>query len=358
MANQVVYGFHTLQERFAETAAAVGPEPINEAINQAIAEHNRQLTLLTRLFVRQGETAPKRTFRVGQSMRNQPLDEAGRPLPVRGEARYEVGLPLQMSGNAMGWTFLESVEQRIEDVNRRVAAILDGDASWMFDHILAALFNNANRSYYDEDFGSLTVVPIANGDATVYQVGAGSFAGATDNHLLAQAAAIDDANNPFAAIYTELTEHPENGSGEVISFISSSLRSSVMGLGSFHAPPNPNITPGSGQTVLTGNLGIDVPGTLLGLVDEGPWIVEWPRVPAGYIVSVHTGGERPIAERVKDVARLRGFVNADDNEDFPWYQRNWIRIVGFGGWNRVSAVVTRIGNGTYAIPTNYATIMP
>jgi hypothetical protein len=42
---------------------------------------------------------------------------------------------------------------------------------------------------------------------------------------------------------------------------------------------------------------------------------------------------------------------------FPFFQDNWIRRMGFGGWNRVGAVVMRTGNGSYAVPTNYAVPM-
>jgi hypothetical protein len=357
--NQVVYGFHTLQQRFGETVTAVGEDVVNDAITQAMAEHNRQMDAFTRLFVRGGITDPTRTFRVGTVTRNQPLDEAGRPLPIRGEARYSVGFPLQMSGNAIGRTWLEAQKSRVEDVNRIVAAIIDGDRSWVFDHILAALFNNVDRQFFDPEKGEITVKPIANGDSTVYQVPNGAFAGSTDNHLLAQAATIADASNPFPAIYQELAEHPENGGiGRVVAFIPSGLKSDVQALGTFYNPQNPDLTPGNANTVLSGALGVNVPGTVLGMEESGVWAVEWPRMPSNYIVAIATGGEPPIGERVDPDAGLRGFIEIDGNEDFPWYQRNWMRMAGYGAWNRVSAVVMRIGNGSYAVPTGYATVMP
>lgn len=362
MANQVIYGFHTLQQRFAEPVQAVGEQVINTAITQAIQEHNDQLNKFTRLFLQAGITDASRTFRLGTTTRNQPLDEFGRPLPIRGGAQYSVGLPMILSGNAIGRTWLEAQKLRVEDVNRIVADIIDGDRSWVFDHILAALVNNASYPFIDRDKGTVTVLPIANGDTQVYSVPNGAFSGSTDNHLLAQANAIGaGADNPFPTIFQELAEHPENGgagSGRVIAFIPTNLKASVTGLATFYRPTNSDLTPGNAATILTGNLGVDVPGTVLGMEDSGVWVVEWPRLPSNYIIAVATSGQPAIAERVDDQTSLRGFIEVEGNQDFPWYQRNWIRQVGYGAWNRVGALVMRIGNGSYAVPTGYASPMP
>jgi len=341
---------------------ALGTTAVNDLITQAMAEHNRQMDAFTALFLRRGITDPQRTFSTPIVTRNQPLDEAGRPIPIRGAAQYSVGFPLQDSGNAIGRTWLEAQKMRVEQLNDLIATIQDGDRSWVFDHILAALFNNADRTFYDPEKGTLTVKPIANGDSQVYQVAEGGFSGSTDNHLLAQANAIGaGADNVFVTHYAELVEHPENGgagAGRVISFIPSGLKASATGLATFNPLPSADIQPGANADVLVGRLGVNVPGTVLGMDDIGTWIVEWPRIPANYVVSIQTSGEPPIGERVDELASLRGLIEMDDNEDFPWYQRNWMRRNGFGAWNRVGAVVSRIGNGTYVIPTNYATVMP
>ena len=362
MANQVVYGFHTLQQRFAEPVTAVEPAVINTAITQAMAEHNRQMEAFTALFLRRGITDPQRTFSTPIVTRNQPLDEAGRPIPIRGAAQYTVGFPLQDSGNAIGRTWLEAQKMRVEELNDLIAVIQDGDRSWVFDHILAAIFQDADRTFWDVDKGQLTVKPLANGDTQVYQVKSGEFAGGTDNHLLGQANAIGaGADNTFATHYAELTEHPENGaagSGRIVSFIPSGLKAAATGLATFNPLPSADIRPGANADVLVGSLGINVPGTVLGMDDSGTWIVEWGRLPANYVVSIATAGEPPIGERVDELATLRGFIEMDENQDFPWYQRNWMRRAGFGAWNRLGAVVSRIGNGTYAPPTNYTTVMP
>ena len=54
---------------------------------------------------------------------------------------------------------------------------------------------------------------------------------------------------------------------------------------------------------------------------------------------------------------LQGFINAGEDGDYPFQATQWLRRCGFGGWNRVGAVVQRVSNGTYAIPTNYTAPM-
>lgn len=368
MANQVAYGFHTLVDRFDEQVTTVGVETVNEAVTTAIAFHNQQLDALMSLFVRRRTTAKTR-FEHPFTTRNQPLDQYGYPLRVKGAAAYEVAFPIHKSGNGIGWTYEDSQYLTVEEINNKIYSILMGDQRWMFDHILAALFLDDGWTYLDadDDIGSLTIEGLANNDSTVYNTFSGSDTGAVDNHLYAQANSIGSgSDNPFAtAIYQELAEHPENGADPtIICFIPTGLKASVTALGTFNPVRDTNITPGSGSDTLTGELGVAVPGgdkMILGYEDSGCWIVEYPRLPASYIVSVAYGGSPPLGMREPEPAALRGFaeIPADlDRSPYPFMSRTWIRHAGFGGWNRVGAHITRVGNGTYAVPTGFTSPMP
>lgn len=359
MANQVVYGFHHLQDRFSDLVTTIGADVVNAAVDQAMAEHNRQMDLFTNLFVQTG-TEAQTVFRTITQQRNQPLDEFGRPIPTKAPGRYTAGFPIQDSGAAIGWTWQEALKRPLEDLNNAIAAIQLGDMRWVFDHILGALFQNTSYTFYDaDDAGQLTVLPLANGDTQTYNVFSGADIGATDQHFYAQANAIGaGADNPYPTIFDELSEHPENGNGRVISFIPNNLRTATTGLATFEPMPDPDIQQGSGADRLVGNIGVAVPGEVLGREDSGAWIVNWPRLPAGYIISIATGGDAPVRQRVDAVNQLQGFVEMFSNENPPWYQRNWLRKAGYGIWNRVGAVIYRVGNGTYAVPTGYTMPMP
>jgi hypothetical protein len=360
MANQVVYGFHSLIDVFNQRVQTVGVDLVNTAIDQAMAEHNRQLTAMTALFVRP-TTQFQVNYRSVQVTRNQPLDEFGRPLPIKGFAQYQVAFPLIDSGNAFAYNWQTGLAATVEELNNTINAIQMGDFRWVFDHILAALFANTSYTYYDPEHGPLTVLGLANGDTQAYNVFAGGDLGATDNHYLAQANAIaTGVDNPFAAIYQELNEHPENGGGgRVIALVATNLKSAITGLPTFNPLPMADIRPGANSDVLVGDLGVNVPGTVLGMDDSGVWIVEQPRLPTGYMVAIKTGGDPPLTERQSTIPELQGgLVEAPRNENWPWYQRNFVRKTGYGGWNRVAALVYRVGNASYAVPTNYASPMP
>lgn len=366
MANQVVYGFESLQDSFLNRVEAVGVTEVNEAISTSFEFHNQQMNALLALFV-QRTTRAKLRFNHPFTTRNQPLDEFGYPLPVKGAAHYDVAFPMHRSGNRLGWTYEASANVTVGEVNNKIFSIQMGDMRWIFDHVLAALFADDGWAYADDndDVGSLTIEGLANGDSYIYNSFAGGDAGATDDHVLAQANTIGSgSDNPFPTIYTELSEHSENGSGPIIAFIPTGLKATTIALGTFNPIRDPNITPGSGSDVLSGTLGVAVPGgdsAVLGYEDSRVWVVEYPRLPANYIVAVAAGGTPPLGMREPELASLQGFaeIPADmDRTPFPFMQRTWIRRAGFGGWNRVGGLVMRIGNGTYAVPTGYSSPMP
>jgi hypothetical protein len=358
MANQVIYGFHNLADVFADRVTTVGVDTVNTAITQAMDAHRDQVNLLTGIFTRR-TTDFQVNFRSVAVTRNQPLDEHGRPLPIKAPGRYTTAFPLHDSGNAFAYDWQAGLAMTVEQVNDNINAIQMGDMRWVFDHILAALFANTSWTYNDPQFGALTILGLANGDTQSYNVFSGADVGATDTHYLAQANAIGAADNPFPTIYAELSEHPENGGGRIIAFVPTGLKTAITGLATFNPMPLADIRPGANTDVLVGDLGVRVPGDVLGMDDSGVWIVEYPRLPAGYIVAVATGGDPPLAERQSLIPELQGgMVEAPRNEDWPWFQRNFVRKTGYGAWNRVGALVYRVGNGTYAVPTNFSSPMP
>jgi hypothetical protein len=351
-----LYGFHNIQDIAAARVSGTNQEAVNDAINASVAEHNRQITALMGLFVDRTTLYTERYAQVGNT-RLQPLDNSGRALPVKPSGFYNVAYPIQSGGSAWGADYVTRAKMTVGDAERATALMLSADARWMRDHILAALFASATYDFTDPLYGTLTVQPLANGDSVTYGVATGGDTSATDTHQLAQANAIGaGTDNPFPAIKTELMEHPENG-GDVIVFIPTGLTTTVKALATFNPVADPNITSGANSDRLTGALGVSTPGTLIGYEDAGVWIVEWPSMPANYMVGVTTQGPRPLAMREDPEPELQGFNRVASRDDHPFYESQWLRRAGFGARNRVGAVVQRIGNGTYAVPTGYTTPM-
>jgi hypothetical protein len=120
---------------------------------------------------------------------------------------------------------------------------------------------------------------------------------------------------------------------------------------------DPNLRLGSGSTELVGPEPVGFPGEIFGYI-EGCWVSEWKSMPDDYLLGITTEGDRPLSMREDEEASLQGFNFVAERNDHPFYERQYLRRAGFGGWNRVGAIVYRTNNATYAIPTNYGSPMP
>lgn len=347
----LLYGFETLKDVLDRRVAEVGAGAISAAITNSVAEHNRQMQAMMSLLARP-LTEFKLTYRTPAAARLQPLDEHGRARPIATRGSYDVSFPIHGGGAAWGSTRTAREKMTVQEANDATAALVSADIRWMRDHALAALFANNPWSYIDEQHGSLSIKGLANGDADLYSVARGADQGASDDHYKAQADPIDDLHNPFDADMEELTEHPENG-GEVVALVSPDLRASIENLGNFITVADPNIRLGSGQNALVGQLGVPLPGRLLGYVDK-VWVAEWKAMPANTYLMVTTAGEPPLGMREHPEPSLRGFTRAAERDMHPFLESQWERHAGFGAWNRVGALVRRFGNASYSVPSGYA----
>lgn len=359
MANALLYGFLQLKDLATRRVTEIGVQVVNDAINRTVEEHNRQIESILALFAER-TTEFKEKFTASVAARLQPLDQNGRARPIKSFASYDVAYPLQEGGAAWGANYRTREKLSIQEANDITATLISADVRWLRDHILAALFASSSWTFNDDEHGALTVKGLANGDTDVFQIFAGADAGAIDSHYFAQTAAVADATNPFPTIYNELTEHPENA-GDVIAFIPSNIKTATQGLATFYPTRDANLSPGTGVS-LQSSLNVALPSgptSLLGYEDSGVWIAEWKTLPNNTIVAVTTEGDRPLKMREEDVPSLQGYKKVGQRDDHPFYESQYLRIAGFGGNNRVGAVVYQVSNGdtTYDVPTNYGSPM-
>lgn len=354
----LMYGFQNLETVLDRRVEDVGVPTVEQAIADTLAEHNRQVNAITSLFVRPTSDYKIR-YRTATAARLQPLDQDGRARPIVPTGHYDVAFPLQHAGTAWGANWMARAKMTVQQANDTLATLVGADKRWMRDHILSALFNKTAWTFPDPDHGSLSIQGLANGDSVTYEIQSGAEMGATDDHYYAQAAGIADISDPFPTIVSDLEEHPEN-SGEIIVLMPTGLKASVMGLTGFVPQPDPVIREGINTRILTSfPSDASIPGEFFGYHDAGAWLATWAGMPAGYMVAVATGGERPIAMREDELADLRGFRKVAEREDYPFWEAQYIRMAGFGGWNRVGAVVAYVGtSGTYAVPSGYSAVMP
>jgi hypothetical protein len=163
MANQVLYGFHTIADLARERVVGNLIDVVSDAIQQAVDEHNRQLNALIDLLVMRTEEY-KLKYRSTTAARLMPLDEQGRARPIQPANNYDLAWPLQKAGLAWGLSRQARAKLTVGEAQRITAAFLDADMRWVRDHILAALFTNASWTFTDDIYGSLTIMPLANND--------------------------------------------------------------------------------------------------------------------------------------------------------------------------------------------------
>ena len=355
--NTTAYGFANLEYIFNQRVADQMVPVVQTAIIESAEEHTRQINaLLAELVTRTADYKIRYQLPAGGTL--QPLDADGNPKPVVPTGTYDVAFPIVGAGTAWGTNRISRAKMTVADANRFTMDALMKDADWMRRHILAALFTNTTYTYTDERYGSLTVQPLANGDSVTYvRVGGAALA---DNHFLAQANSIGNgADNPFPGIYAELDEHPSNR-GPYIVYVPTNLVSSIQALANFIEPTNTALVYGANETRMAQTLDVDATSRmssgfgdrLIGYVD-GCTIIEWRSLPDSYMIAHASGVNDVLGMREYEEAELQGFFPEFQNVDGNHMINRLLRFAGFGVMNRVGALVQRIGNGSYAIPTGY-----
>lgn len=359
--NTLAYGFVGLQHLYNTRVAEVGVDRIFTAIQESAREHSRQINALMASFVER-TTMAQEQYELAGGGTLQPLDEWGNPIPMKPSGSYQVAYPIQGGGTAWGDNRVTRALMTVEEANRFTLEAQRQDADWLRRHMLAALLDNVTWTYNDKigpggakGLGDITIQPLANSDTVTYVRTGGAVS--TDDHYLAQAAAIDDSNNPFDTIHDELMEHPSN-SGPVVAYVATSLKSSIEGLTAFTEIADPDLRYGIATTQIANSPDM-FDDTIRGFGDEvlgkanKVWVVEWKALPAGYMIAHARGGGPVLKMREYPSEALQGFFMEMHSPDGNLNETRMLRYAGFGAANRVAGLVYYVGGGAYAVPTGY-----
>jgi len=351
----IALGFTGLADVFSRRVSDVGVDVIRQAVDVSTEAYSRAFDQMISVLVedvKPGVVTERYKLPVTGTM--QPLDEWGRPKPALGETYYTQSWPLEMGGFAWGGNWVALAKMTVQEANDNMMQAIRADADWNIRRMLGALLYDTAWTFpAQENFDALTVYPLAlsSETTTLFANRQGSLV--AGNGYGAQASAIDANNNPFPTIKTYLDKFVAN-SGPVVSYIHNDQRASIEALSGFVEVHDGDITPGSGSDVLSaqlaGHLGDEVCGKV-----NGVWIVEWSRIPTGYIVS-HKHGTKVLARRQQDIPALRGLIKREITEgNLTTYE--FYRHAGYAPRNRVAAHVQYIGGASYTPPTGY-TLLP
>ncbi len=355
MANNVVaYGFEKLQDVFAERVRNIDIDIIDTAITESARVYDNDLNeLLSSMCER--TTKFKERYLLAGSGELQPLAEDGTPIVSRPTGNYDVAYPLMRGGDAFGHNRETAAKMTVGEMNRRMLGVQTKDAKWNIRRLLAAIFTNESYTWNDEDdqVGSLTIKGLANDDTDTYIDLNGDPV--TANMYSAQAAGIADGTNPYTSLYSALYPWASNLE-PFVAYINPAETVTTQALSGFD--PYRGSTPWV-QYGVNESLAVDEVGEYLGFGNRvlgtvsNLIVVEARRIPAGYILAQALGSGPFVRMREEPEEELQGLQMVPHQVNSNHRRWDFYRKAGFGVSNRLAAAVRRIGNASYAIPTNY-----
>jgi len=294
--------------------------------------------------------------------------EYGQPVGIRGTAtRLFRGYDFKFWDVAVRytWMFIAEADRRQLEMNHNLA--LEADTKLIFRKVMQRLFNPLNGNGYTDKNEPVTVFAAYNADGEVPpKYKHTTFAGSHNHYLASATATVTSANLDTLATATE--EHGytlQNGYKTVLwvnkqeADVIKTFKTATSAKYDF--VPNPENyggavwVPNNGQYI--GGPSGRVPGEI---GTYGPFhVVEEGYIPAGYMVSVATGGAdnitNPIGLREHKNAAYRGLkVIPGQRSDYPLLDSFYRRGIGTGIRHRGAIALMQIrATGTYAVPAAY-----
>lgn len=285
---------------------------------------------------------------------------------------------------AYTWRFLQkSTSQQLDAV---LNMALEAENALVFDQVMKALFNNANRSAMIDGYPTpFTVVALYNADGSYIPTYKGQTFSGSHTHYIGSGANTGQTKfdpQDFLDLASLVEEHgytrsqgyniiilmnPADAAASVVRYVRNTAFSSG---GSTSATSLYDFIPtqASNQSLLlppgyqlTGGL---APNQFAGLEVAGSWgpylIVQDYQIPAGYMVAAATAGSNTnlniVGIREDENPALRGLVlKPGNNNAYPLIDSNFIRGLGAGIRQRGAAALMKLDNsgGAYTVPTAY-----
>lgn len=359
MANAQTWGFMQLEDVYDRRVAEVEVERIDTAVFQSADMFNQSMNAMIDTLVER-TTAREGAFELPTAGEMQPLSEDGTPRPTQNYQTITQGYPFWRSGDSFGLNREAYANLTVREMDKMMVSVLAKSARWNIRRLLAAIYTNVAWTFKEKGKTDVTVRPLAvTADGSIFLDTNGNLT--TADHYTGQADAISNSANPFTANEAILRAHPSN-TGTIVHYIPSGSVADTQALSGFY-PYQPNdglvrfgvgidtAAPGVGQFVGFGN-------EVLGVVGEGV-IVLSRRLPAGYVVSLVDGADKPLVMRQSPIASLQGLQMVVDQVDSNFRKWDFYEQAGYAVQNPIAMAVREIGDATYDIPTGYdARILP
>ena len=356
-----IYGILNINDSDRVYLSTIGQSVVYDAVNEILTRHNTELESALGVFVDEVTDDHKRRFKLPGGGRLQRVGNQSTAAVTKATGAWDVAFRLEEFAAGWGSDRVDFAYMTVQDLDRHLKTITAQNINTVRFELLKALLNNAQDTFIDPLWGSLSIEPLANGDSVVFPPVLGSESEATEDHYLESgyaAASISDTNDPVVTIVDELEQHfgAATGGSNIVIFANNAQRAKLGGLTDFDPVVDRFINPGT-QTATPDGLPGNVPGRVLGRHNAGAWLVEWRWIPANYLVAIHLDAPAPLVKR-KDPGYTGlpdGLALVKESDMYPFTQSHYSHRFGFGAGNRLNGVVLELGTGgTYTVPTAYA----
>lgn len=324
-------------------------------------------TLIDQLIVR--VTGISEEVQVPSEVDFEEASEFGQPVGIRGSAtRLFRGYDFKFYDLAVRytWMFIAEADRQQLELHHNMA--LEADIKLTFRKVMQRLFNPLNGNGFTDKNEAVTVFAAYNADGEVppaYKQN--TFAGTHNHYVVNGNAAVRPADLDTLATLTEEHGYTLQNSYRTVLWVNKveadiikTFRTSTGA--SFDFVPNPDYYGGAIWVPNNGSYVGGPEGRVPGEIGTyGPFhIVEEGYIPAGYMVSVVTGGSdnlgNPIGLREHTNPAYRGLkVIPGQRSDYPLIDSFYRRGLGTGIRHRGGLAVMQVkASGAYQVPALYA----
>ena len=352
-----IFGHLNLSDTDRVFNATQGQKVIYDAAMEYINKVSAEMAAAYAVFIDETTSDHKRRYKLPGGGYLQRWGSDGRFGAVKAYGSWDVAFPLEDLGAQIASNDVDRAYMTVAELDRHISTIVAQDVQTVRKAILDALFNSAQDTFVDPLWGSLSVEPLANGDAVTYPPVLGAASEATDTHSLESgyaASAITDTNNPFETIRAELEEHfgVQSGGSNIAVFINNAQKAKAEALTDYDTVIDRFMIAGA-DTDRPGSLPNGLPGICIGRTN-GVWVYEWRYIPANYMLGIHLDAQKPLIQRVDpaDTGLGEGLQLIAEDSESPFESSMWRHRFGFGCGNRLNGVAFELGvGGTYTVPT-------
>lgn len=356
-----IFGILGLPDTDRSFVNVIGQQVVFDAANTYLNFVNEEIQQAMSVFIESETESFKERYYLPGGGRLQRRGGQAASGAVAASGSWDVAYPLEDFGAQVAQDDVTLAYMSLQQVQRHLDTVRIQSINTVRYEILHRLLDDEGGSaatFVDPINGSLSIVPLANGDSVTYPPVLGSESEATDDHYAESGYAdssISDTNNPLITIRNEIEEHfgTMTGGENIVVFCNNGDSAYLEDLTDFDPVVDNFIRAGNNRDVPEGLP--NVPGRILGR-SNGVWVVEWRWIPDNYLLGIHMEHEKPLKMRVdpSDTGLPRGLQLIQTSDKYPLQSAHYRWRFGLGTANRLNGAVLELGTGgTYTIPTSY-----